>query len=112
MLISELKKPKYINDDIADFGCGEGKLELEIKSAGHQGDVHSFDVGKCADHIIQTDCADVPLDDESVDVGVFCLSLMGTNWTDFLVEANRVLKPHGKLFVAEVLSILEVDSRM
>ena len=37
-------------------------------------------------------------------MGVFCLSLMGTNFPEFLVEANRVLKPRGKLFVAEVLS--------
>ena len=29
---------------------------------------------------------------------------MGTNFPDFMVEANRVLKPRGKLFVAEVLS--------
>ena len=35
----------------------------------------------------------VPLEDESVDVAVFCLSLMGTNIRDFLEEANRVLKP-------------------
>lgn len=34
----------------------------------------------------------VPLEDESVDVAVFCLSLMGTNIRDFLEEANRVLK--------------------
>ena len=46
----------------------------------------------------------MPLEEESVDVAVFCLSLMGTNFPDFLVEANRVLKPRGKLFVAEVLS--------
>lgn len=35
----------------------------------------------------------VPLEDASVDVAVFCLSLMGTNIRDFLEEANRVLKP-------------------
>ena len=46
----------------------------------------------------------MPLDEQEVDVGVFSLSLMGTNFPDFLVEANRVLKPRGKLFVAEVLS--------
>ena len=46
----------------------------------------------------------MPLDSETVDVGVFSLSLMGTNFPDFLVEANRVLKPRGKLMVAEVLS--------
>lgn len=34
----------------------------------------------------------VPLEDDSIDVAVFCLSLMGTNLADFLVEANRTLK--------------------
>ena len=33
------------------------------------------------------------------------MSMMGTNFPDFLREANRVRKPHtGKLFVAEVAS--------
>ena len=30
--------------------------------------------------------------------------MMGTNYTNFIREANRVLKPQGKLFIAEVLS--------
>ena len=104
IIIGELKRTKYINDAVADFGCGEGRLELDLKANGHQGEISSFDVGKNAEHIIQTDSADVPLEDESVDVGVFSLSLMGTNFPDFIVEANRVLKPGGKLFIAEVLS--------
>jgi ribosomal RNA-processing protein 8 len=29
---------------------------------------------------------------------------MGTNFPEFIKEANRVLKPNGKLLVAEVLS--------
>lgn len=33
----------------------------------------------------------VPLKDGTVDIAVFCLSLMGTNLGDFLFEANRVL---------------------
>uniref|UniRef100_A0A8C7AAP1 Ribosomal RNA-processing protein 8 n=1 Tax=Neovison vison TaxID=452646 RepID=A0A8C7AAP1_NEOVI len=49
----------------------------------------------------------VPLEDESVDVAVFCLSLMGTNIRDFLEEANRVLKQGGLLKVAEVSSRFE-----
>ena len=104
MLVKELKKSKYLNAEIGDFGCGEGKLELRLKKNGHQGGIYSFDVGKNADHIIQADSANVPLESETVDVGVFSLSLMGTNFPDFLVEANRVLKPRGKLLVAEVLS--------
>lgn len=51
--------------------------------------------------------AQVPLEDASVDVAVFCLSLMGTNIRDFLEEANRVLKPGGLLKVAEVSSRFE-----
>jgi ubiquinone/menaquinone biosynthesis C-methylase UbiE len=39
-----------------------------------------------------------------LDIGVFSLSLMGTNYVDFLREANRVIKPGGKLFIAEVTS--------
>ncbi len=46
----------------------------------------------------------MPLESNSMDAGVFCLSLMGTNFPEFLREANRVLKREGKLFVAEVLS--------
>ena len=38
---------------------------------------------------------------------MFCLSLLGTNFPEFIVEANRVLKPSGKLFIAEVLSRFE-----
>ena len=35
---------------------------------------------------------------------VVSLSLMGTNFPDFLIEANRVLKPDGIVIIAEVLS--------
>ena len=35
MLVSELKKVKYINAFVGDFGCGEGKLELQLKENGH-----------------------------------------------------------------------------
>ena len=37
-------------------------------------------------------------------MGVFCLSLMGTNYVDFIKEASRVLKKGGKLFVGEAVS--------
>ncbi|XP_029821608.1 ribosomal RNA-processing protein 8 [Manacus vitellinus] len=51
--------------------------------------------------------AEVPLADESVDVAVFCLALMGTNLQEILGEANRVLKLGGTLMVAEVASRFE-----
>ena len=42
--------------------------------------VHSFDLVAKFPHITATDMAKVPLPDACVDVGVFCLALMGTNW--------------------------------
>lgn len=66
--------------------------------------MHSFDVGKCNDHVIQTDIANVPLKAKTIDIGVFSLSLMGTNFPEFLLEANRVLRPGGLLLIAEVVS--------
>lgn len=38
----------------------------------------------------------------SVDVAVFCLALMGTDYPAFLREAHRVLRAGGRLWVAEV----------
>ena len=104
IIVGELQKPKYATLNIGDFGCGEGKLEERLVEAGHKGKIYSFDAGKCAEHVIQCDIQRVPLERRVLDVGVFSLSLMGTNFPDFLQEANRVLKKGGKLFVAEVLS--------
>jgi len=85
---------------VADFGCGEAKLTCSVPQK-----VHSLDLVAHNEHITVCDMANVPLPDDSVDVVVFCLSLMGTNVVDFLKEARRVLKPSG------VVKIVEVKSR-
>ena len=76
---------------------------MRLEEQTRTGKVYSFDAGKCADHVIQTDIAAVPLKSGSVDIVVFSLSLMGTNFPDFLHEANRVLKLNGLVFIAERL---------
>ena len=48
----------------------------------------------------QVDVSNVPLENESVDVVVCCLSLWGSNWIDQLKEAKRILKPFGRIFIA------------
>ena len=50
---------------------------------------------------MECDMSDTPLDEASLDVAVFSLSLMGANWSDYLKEAYRTLKPYGHLFIAE-----------
>lgn len=84
---------------VADFGCGDCKIAQSVKNK-----VHCFDLVATCDLVTACDMAHVPLKDRSVDIAVFCLSLMGTNLTDFLKEANRVLKMGGVLKIAEVSS--------
>jgi hypothetical protein len=43
--------------------------------------------------------AHVPIEDETLNVAVFCLSLMGSNVTDYIREAHRTLALDGWLHV-------------
>lgn len=68
-----------------------------------QNTVHSYDLVAANEHVVACDIANVPLEDASIDVGIFCLSLMGTNFVDYLREAHRVIVDGGRLKIAEVL---------
>ncbi|XP_054723039.1 uncharacterized protein LOC129232982, partial [Uloborus diversus] len=91
------------NTIIADLGCGDAKISQNFPDRT----VHSFDIIALNKNIIACDISHTPLADESVDVAVFCLSLMGTNLKDFLCEAHRILKLQGILKIAEVESRIE-----
>ncbi|XP_060627334.2 ribosomal RNA-processing protein 8 isoform X1 [Anolis sagrei] len=84
---------------VADFGCGDCTLARSVRNQ-----VHCFDLEALDPRVIVCDMSQVPLEDESVDVAVFCLALMGTNVQEILAEASRVLRMGGTLLVAEVAS--------
>jgi superfamily II DNA or RNA helicase len=86
---------------IADFGCGEAKL-AEAVSDRHT--VYSFDHIAINNNVVACDMAHVPLNDEELDVAIFSLSLMGSNFTDYLREAYRTLKLDGELHIIEATS--------
>jgi SAM-dependent methyltransferase len=92
------KRSGYV---VGDFGCGEAKL-AEAVSDRHT--VHSFDHVAVNDDVIACDMAHVPLDDETLDVAIFSLSLMGANFADYLKEAHRTLKLDGHLHIIEATS--------
>ncbi|CAG0920400.1 unnamed protein product [Notodromas monacha] len=99
IIIEQIKElPRH--SKVADLGCGEGKLALAVPQ-----EVHSYDLVACAGHVTACDIKKTPLKAKAVDVAVFCLSLMGTNLNDFVIEANRILKVKG------LLKIADVDSR-
>jgi hypothetical protein len=83
---------------IGDFDCGQAKL---AEAFSHRHTVQSFDHVAVNDDVVACDMANVPLDDESLDVAVFSLSLMGANFTDYLREAHRALKLDGQLHLIE-----------
>ncbi|CCH59029.1 hypothetical protein TBLA_0B01850 [Henningerozyma blattae CBS 6284] len=101
---------------IADMGCGEAQLALDVnkffksynKSAkkNHlkKHIVHSFDLKKANERITVADIKNVPLEDNSCSIVVFCLALMGTNFLDFIKEAYRILAPDGELWISEIKS--------
>ena len=83
---------------IGDFGCGEALLATAV-SDRHT--VYSLDHVAINDDVIACDMVHVPLDDESLDVAIFSLSLMGANFTEYLREAHRTLKLDGQLHILE-----------
>ncbi len=81
---------------VGDFGCGENLLSKEITNK-----VHAFDHIAIDETVTACDISNVPLKDNVLDVVVFSLSLMGTNYRDYLVEGHRTLRPFGLIMICE-----------
>lgn len=89
---------------VGDFGCGEAFIAAE---AGAKHTIHSFDHVAIDKRAVACDIAHVPLEDETLDVAIFCLSLMGSNFTDYIREAHRCLRLDGMLHIWEAASYFE-----
>ena len=87
------KRPDWI---VGDFGCGENLLSKNIPNK-----VHAFDHISIDETVVSCDISNVPLEDNTLDVVVFSLSLMGTNYKDYLEEGYRTLRPFGMIMVCE-----------
>ncbi|KAI0489743.1 methyltransferase-domain-containing protein [Xylaria cf. heliscus] len=91
---------------ITDLGCGDAKLATTLQSEKKKLNLNilSYDLQSPSPLVTKADIANLPLADGSVDVVIFCLALMGTNWLDFIEEAYRILHWKGELWVAEIKS--------
>lgn len=108
LIIKSLKQKKYKNCVIADIGCGEGKLGSTLVPMGYK--VFSFDLVSLNEYVTCADMKHLPLEKNTCDLAIFCLSLMNKNFVQFIAEANRILKKGGRLVVAEITSrILNFD---
>jgi len=91
---------------IADLGCGDAALATALQPMAKKLHlkIHSFDLQSPSPLVTKADIAKLPLVDGSVDIAIFCLALMGTNWIDFIEEAFRILRWKGELWIAEIKS--------
>jgi ribosomal RNA-processing protein 8 len=91
---------------VADLGCGDAGLSQALQPflQKFRMKVLSFDLQSESPLVEKADISALPLADGSVNVTIFCLALMGTNWTDFIDEAWRILHWKGELWVAEIKS--------
>jgi ribosomal RNA-processing protein 8 len=90
---------------IVDLGCGDAPLARALvpTTTKHLNlRIHSYDLAAPNEHITIADISSLPLQNSSVDVAIFCLALMGTNWIDFVEEAWRVLRWKGECWIGEV----------
>ncbi|MEK6238428.1 MAG: RRP8 family class I SAM-dependent methyltransferase, partial [Planctomycetales bacterium] len=96
---------RWLNDReglvVGDFGCGEAKISAAVADR-HV--VYSFDHVAINDDVTACDMANVPLDDETLNVAIFSLSLMGANFTEYVREGHRTLKIDGQLHIFESTS--------
>jgi len=102
------------NTVVADLGCGDAALAKALVPKGFS--VISFDLVSDGAFVVEADiCKHLPLPGcessksrevggQIVDVVVCSLSLMNTNWVGCVREAWRILKPAGRLLIAEVTS--------
>ena len=81
---------------VGDFGCGEAELARLVPNK-----VYSFDHVAINESVIACDMSATGLADQTLDVAVFSLSLMGLNYPDYLREAYRLVRYGGWLKVAE-----------
>ena len=87
---------------IGDFGCGKAKI---VDVFGNNR-VKSFDHIAINEKVTSCDMRSVPLEDGYLDVIVFSLSLMGKNWHEHIIEANRCLMSTGTLIIADTVRSL------
>ena len=102
LILKTLLLPKYNSMRIADVGCGEATLAKNLIPLGYN--IKSFDLVSLNEYVTVADMRHLPLENNSIDLAIYCLSLMNTNFIPFITEANRILRKDGKILVAEISS--------
>ena len=86
---------------VADLGCGRNELKGMVTASYREW--LSFDHVANDDTVTEADTTNLleHVDNDRLDIAVYCLSIWGTNKADYFKEASRMLKPGGLMFIAE-----------
>jgi Hypothetical methyltransferase len=95
---------------VADLGCGDATLARHFQKTKNI-KLRSFDLVKVNEFVEVSDMAKIPLSTQSVDIAVFCLSLMGTNFLAFIREACRYTKLQYYLVLRVLIAVVRYGLR-
>jgi superfamily II DNA or RNA helicase len=85
---------------IADLGCGKAHIAQHFdKDPRFQ--FHNYDHVSTKSTIESCDISTLPLEDNTIEICILCLAMWGSNCTDYLREAKRVLETNGRLYIVE-----------
>ena len=95
-IATKIRNKRHI---VGDFGCGENQMRKFIP----ENTVYGFDHVAVDDTVIPCNMAHVPMDDETLDVAVFSLSISWGNTfhEEYIKEAYRLLTFGGFVYIAE-----------
>lgn len=85
---------------IADLGCGK----MLMDPMDGKNEILGFDHVAHDDRVTECDISNVPLEDGEVFISVLCLSLMGSNYGEYISEARRITEIDGQVWIAETLT--------
>ena len=95
-IASKIKNKRHI---VGDFGCGDNQMRNFIP----ENTVYGFDHVAVDDTVIACNMAHTPMENESLDVAVFSLSISWGNTfhEEYVKEAYRLLSFDGLIYIAE-----------
>jgi ribosomal RNA-processing protein 8 len=100
-IIQELNKIKVNRKKIVvDLGCGKAHISKKFKNDSRF-EFMNYDHISFDSSVECCDISAVPLEENSVEIAILCLSMWGSNCKSYISEVYRILETCGKLYIIE-----------
>ena len=85
---------------VADLGCGFAEINQHFKD-NTRFEFHNFDHHSANELVISRDIKNTQLEEYSIDIAILSLAMWGSNCSEYISEAYRILDTGGTLLIAE-----------